>query len=67
MAFVVSSCQKDETATTIVDFEDVTLTSGISASTSFTSGNCKFSGNPVEFWNGAFFVHQKTIRLPPDI
>ena len=59
MAFVVSSCQKDETTTTIVDFEDVTLTSGISASTSFTSGNCKFSGNPVEFWNGGVLCSSK--------
>jgi len=59
MAFVVSSCQTDESKTTIVDFEDVTLTSGISASTSFTSGNCKFSGNPVEFWNGGVLCSSK--------
>lgn len=61
MAFVVSSCQKDETTTTIVDFEDVTLTSGISASTSFTSGNCKFSGNPVEFleWRRSLFIKKR--------
>jgi hypothetical protein len=53
LAFVLTSCKNDtETISSIVDFENVALSSGISTGTSFTSGNCKFIGDPSQFWNG---------------
>jgi hypothetical protein len=52
IALFFNACKSDETQTTLVDFENVTLSSGISTNTSFTSGNCKFTGDPSQFWNG---------------
>lgn len=59
VALIVSSCQKDEMKTTIVDFEDVALTSGISTGTGFTNGNCNFTGDPTQFWNGGVVCSSK--------
>lgn len=60
VALVFVSCEPEtETQTTIVDFEDVALTLGISTDTSFTSKNSIFSGNPLEFWNGGIVCSSK--------
>lgn len=53
LTFLFNACQSDETLTTISDFENVPLGSnGVSTVTSFSSGNCSFSGDPTKFWNG---------------
>jgi len=59
IALFFSACKSDETQTTIVDFENVTLSSGISSGTSFTSGNCNFIGDPSQFWNGGIVCSSK--------
>ncbi len=60
LAFVFVSCQSDEIKTTLVDFENVTLGSdSISTGTSFSSGNCKFKGDPTQFWYGGILCSSK--------
>ena len=66
LAFVtlfLSSCQKEELKTILVDFEDVALTSGISTGSGFTNGNCNFSGDPTQFWNGGVICSSKSDTL----
>ena len=62
---VFASCNPvDDLQTTIVDFENVNLsTDSLSIGTNFISGNCNFIGNSNQFWNGGVVCSAKNDTL----
>ena len=62
VAVVFTACNPvSETQTTMVNFEDVKLTAdSLSGSKGFVSGNCTFTGDPAQFWNGGVVCSAKT-------
>lgn len=61
LALIFVACTSEpDVKTVIVDFENVKVNNqGISDSTSFKSGNCEFSLNDGQFWNGGIVCSSK--------